>query len=117
MTINFDKTNYILLKNPQNHYTLRENSIILNKSVLKSTTEIKFLGLLIDPHLNWSAHISKILKDLRPVSRLFYNLSQIESCFSGYIQQNQYPCQEELPATANDINYICSLAIQQNYLY
>lgn len=76
MTVNFEKTNYILLKNPQNHYLFRENSLILNQHVLKPTTEVKFLGLLIDPHLNWSAHISKILQDLRPVSRLFYNLSQ-----------------------------------------
>ena len=76
LTINFNKTCYILLKNPQNSYHFDEQSLLINGHAINKSDNIKFLGVLIDPQLNWSNHISKLLKDFRPYAGLFFRLSQ-----------------------------------------
>jgi hypothetical protein len=79
LTINLEKTNYIILKNPQNRYKFHEKSLMLNNHILQNSTDIKFLGVKLDSNLNWSYHISKLLKDFRPIAGLFYRISRFLS--------------------------------------
>lgn len=66
----------MVLKNPQNTFTLVENQILLNNKPLNYSNNIKFLGIIIDKHLNWSEHINNLLIQLRPLSGLLYRCSQ-----------------------------------------
>ena len=76
LTINMTKTNYIVLKNPQNKSYLPTNKILLNNSYITQSDTIKFLGIYIDPHLNWSSHINNLLVQIRPLSGLLYRCSK-----------------------------------------
>lgn len=74
LTLNTDKTNYIVLKNPQNHFRL-SREIRINNSKIKSTESLKFLGVTIDNKLNWSIHIEFLRKQLRQSLGLIYQAS------------------------------------------
>ena len=54
LSINFKKTNYMLISSPQ-----KATNIILSNITRK--THIKYLGVFIDEHLNWGPqmHINK----------------------------------------------------------
>lgn len=75
LTINLTKTNYIILKNHQNKFCFNKNSIVLNNIPITNSNSIKFLGILLDNHLNWTSHVTNILTDLRPIAGLFYRIS------------------------------------------
>ena len=75
LTINLKKTAYIILKNPQNKYQFANNSIFIDKTAIDQVFTIKFLGVFIDTHLNWSHHISKLIESMRPIAGLFFRLS------------------------------------------
>ena len=77
LTINFEKCNFIILKNPQNKLNFQKESISLGDVKLKFSTEIKFLGTILDSQLNWKDHISNLLKQLRPISGCIYRLSHL----------------------------------------
>lgn len=74
LTINFAKTNYIILKNPQNKYLFKRDSLKINNTTIAKSDSLKFLGVSIDPYLNWREHISNLLTSLRPISGLFFRI-------------------------------------------
>ena len=76
LTINLEKTNYIILKNPQNTFKFKEKSLKINGLPIEYSNDIKFLGIHLDSQMNWNRHISKVLKDFRPFAGLFYRMSQ-----------------------------------------
>jgi hypothetical protein len=76
LTINLDKTNFIILKNPQNKFRFDTQSLKINNCILKYSESIRFLGVHIDSHLNWSAHVTKLLTELRPLSGFLYRISK-----------------------------------------
>ena len=41
------------------------NTIYINNKPIKEVDEVKFLGVIIDNNLNWSAHIKYLVKKLR----------------------------------------------------
>jgi len=51
LTLNLEKTNYLVLQTPQNKRKLNLNSIKIGDSYLKETNSIKFLGVEIDKSL------------------------------------------------------------------
>ena len=75
LTLNVEKTNIILMKNHQNKFRL-ENEITMNSAVLRCVDEIKFLGVTINPTLNWEPHLSKLRKDLNKISGLLFVASR-----------------------------------------
>ena len=76
LTINMTKTNYIVLKNPQNKICFPTNKILLNNSYITQSDTINFPGIYIDPHLNWSSHINNLLVKIRPLSGLLCRCSK-----------------------------------------
>ena len=75
LTINYEKTSFIIFKNYQNKFSFQLNLKINNKTIAE-TDEIKFLGIIIDKNLSWSSQIKKLLSDFRPISGLFFRLSE-----------------------------------------
>ena len=76
LTLNIQKTNFILVKNYQNNFVLNNTIKILNKNINETNT-IKFLGITIDQTLSWSEHINLIRLELRKSLGLLYQASTL----------------------------------------
>ena len=76
LTVNLDKTNYIVIKNWQNRFIFNDNVLTLDKKLLPRVQTIKFLGIYIDEHLNFSTHIQHLRSTLRPSIGILYRASQ-----------------------------------------
>jgi len=89
LSLNPNKSNYIICTGPRNKLPKYPNkSIILNNIAIKWVSNVKFLGVIIDEHLTWKFHINlvknkaakmigiiKRLKFILPLSalRILYN--------------------------------------------
>ena len=71
LTLNVDKTNIILIKNHQNNFQLREE-IKMNGKPLQLVNELRFLGVIINPSLNWANHLSHLRTELNKISGLLF---------------------------------------------
>ena len=58
LTLNVDKTFYIIFH--KTRIKTDELSLTIGQGTLKETSQHKYLGLIIDNKLNWSAHISNV---------------------------------------------------------
>lgn len=76
LSLNVDKTKYILIKNYQNPFIL-QSEITLNSKALDSVNSIKFLGVTINQTLNWEAHIFDLRKYLNKISGLIFRASKV----------------------------------------
>lgn len=74
LTLNVDKTNYLIIKNPQNKFELCKE-IKMDGSPIAHADYIKFLGITIDKSLNWSAHINNLRSQLHKTVGLIYYAS------------------------------------------
>jgi hypothetical protein len=62
LVLNFNKTHYLQFnKKTSKDYDLKLN---YQGNYIKSSTNIKFLGLIIDDSLSWKAHIDQIISKL-----------------------------------------------------
>ena len=75
LTLNTDKTNFIIFKS---HRKIKPVSweLLLNGSPIEQVDSTKFLGVIIDQHLTWKAHIDhialKIAKNIGILKRIAY---------------------------------------------
>jgi hypothetical protein len=73
LSLNVSKTNYLLFTNSKINYD-ETFSLTINKSIIKRKTCLKFLGILIDDHLHWHAHInscqSKLISSLYAINKI-----------------------------------------------
>ena len=61
LSLNIDKTNFIIFKSPQR--SLPETvSIKIGKFPIKRTCYVKFLGVLLDENLSWKYHLTELSK-------------------------------------------------------
>ena len=71
LSLNIDKTNYILFSNV---YSNLPNNVIIRNSSISPVTSAKFLGIIIDNRLNFSEHVrytcNKISKTIGIMKRL-----------------------------------------------
>lgn len=90
LVINASKTKFIhfksrLIKNAE------VNFVMFNNMRIEEVTNSKFLGLNIDSHLNWKAHIDNLCKYLSSSVYLFYKLASccnkktLLSCYYSYV--------------------------------
>lgn len=82
LTINFEKTHYLTFSSystgqpPYKSLTIR----FRNKPfTLNSSENMKYLGLYIDNHMRWNTHISFVVKKLRSIAYIFYQMCPILS--------------------------------------
>ena len=59
LTINVNKTQMIMLSRKK--ILIPQNEVILRNEVVQRVNKAKFLGVIVDQHLNWKNHISMIL--------------------------------------------------------
>ena len=72
LSLNIDKTHFMIFH--PNHSSIKNIEISLGNSKLKRVDVIKFLGLLIDPALNWSSHISKMKTTVSKTVGILYKI-------------------------------------------
>ena len=63
-TLNVNKTQMIMLSRKKNLTT--QNEVILRNEVVQRVNKAKFLGVIVDQHLNWKDHISIISQKKNP---------------------------------------------------
>ena len=64
VTINFDKTNFILFHAKNKSIPAEFNQILVRGSTIKRVSSVKYLGVYIDEMFTWRDHISYIYKSL-----------------------------------------------------
>ena len=80
LSLNVNKTNYILFKMKNKKYSMNDK-IKIDHAELKEVTRTKFLGVIINHTLTWKDHImlikQKIAKNLGIISRVRYCLPRL----------------------------------------
>ena len=93
LALNIDKTNFLIFhstKRMKNHNV----TLKLDKKAISEQTYIKYLGVLIDSHLNWKHHIVNISKKIsRGIGvmyriRNYVNLNVLKSIYYSLIYSN-----------------------------
>ena len=95
LSLNIDKTNFIIFKSPQHSSLETVNSKIGNQPV-KQSRYVKFLGVLFDENLSWKYHISELSKKLARTCGMFFKIRHFlpvdvmiclyNSLFSSFLQ-------------------------------
>jgi len=75
LTLNIDKTCYMIFL-PNSKHVIQDNfSITINSHILTRVAHTKFLGVVIDDKLTWKNHIEDITLYLRKQVGIFYKIS------------------------------------------
>ena len=74
LTLNANKTNYMIISTIQKNRT-HNNVISIDGVQISEVNFVKFLGLYIDKYLKWDVHISNISKKVSPVVGILYKIS------------------------------------------
>ena len=100
-SVNMDKTNFIMFKSPQYHFTDVVN-IKLRSLLIKQTKYVKFLGVLLDENLSWKYHLTELSKTLSRTCGMFFKIGhffpinilvcQYNSLFSPFLQYGILVC-------------------------
>ena len=70
LSLNIDKTNFIMFKSPQ-HTCPESVNIKIGKLPIKQNCYVKFLGVLLDESLSWKYHLSELSKKLARTCGMF----------------------------------------------
>ena len=72
LTINVNKTQMIMLSRKK--ILTPQNEVILRNEVLQRVNKAKFLGVIVDQHLNWKDHISMISQKISKSCGIIYRI-------------------------------------------
>ena len=79
LSLNIEKSNYVIFHAPQKKTTYRVN-LSLHNIPLKQESSTKYLGILIDENLNWKSHVSyiesKIKRGVGVISKLRHTVTR-----------------------------------------
>ena len=73
LSLNIDKTNFIIFKSPQ-HSAPETVSIKIGNLPIKQTCYVKFLGVLLDENLSWKYHLTELSKKLARTCGMFFKV-------------------------------------------
>ena len=73
LTINIDKTNYMIIKTPHKHVTMAGN-LNIDGHQLDCVSSTTYLGVTLDHNINWKLHIQKIVKTIAPKAGIIAQL-------------------------------------------
>ena len=72
LSLNYSKTSFMIInKHPSTTFT-GNFQISINSHTLKRESVVKYLGILIDQNLNWSAHTKQLSLELTRYAGLLY---------------------------------------------
>jgi len=78
LSLNLDKTNYILFRSHRKNCSTSSNTLCINGCPINQVTSSKFLGVILDQHLTWKEHLKaisyKIAKNVGILKRASYLL-------------------------------------------
>ena len=72
LTLNVNKTQMIMLSRKKN--LTPQNEVILRNEVVQRVNKAKFLGVIVDQHLNWKDHISMITQKMSKSCGIIYRI-------------------------------------------
>lgn len=88
LCINTEKTCCLLFKLSTTSFS--NGTIILNKTSIEYTQSTKFLGVIVDCHLNWKEHIDYLCERL---SKICYALRSVSNhCSQSIVRQLYFGC-------------------------
>ena len=64
LSLNINKTNYIIFQTPRCKQSTKQLNIILNNHTSQSVCDTKFLDVLIHEHLSWKPYMKYLLKKI-----------------------------------------------------
>ena len=73
LSLNMDKTSFIIFKSPQHHLTEAVN-IKVGNIPIKQTKYVKFLGVLLDENLSWKYNLTELSKKLSRTCGIFFKI-------------------------------------------
>ena len=73
LSLNIDKTNFIIFKSPH-HPSSETVSIKIGNCPIKQTRYVKFLGVLLDENLSWKYHLTELSKKLARTCGMFFKV-------------------------------------------
>ena len=65
LSLNVEKSNFVIFHAPQKKLECQNFMLAINNKQLKREFCIRYLGILIDSHLNWKHHVECIVKKIR----------------------------------------------------
>lgn len=108
LKLNSEKTKYMVLGNKQKckEFNEKNYTIHIGGNKIEFVYQIKYLGVFLDPQLNFSSHIDFICKKIGKKIGFFYRISQNLSQWAKLLIYNTiiYP----------HFNYCCSLLLACN---
>ena len=72
LTVNFDKTNYIIFHSSRRPVSHSAFELKFSNFDIERKSVIRFLGVFLDEHLNWRNHVDYLCKKLCKYPYLFY---------------------------------------------
>ena len=70
LSLNIDKTNFVLF-HPNQKKTMHTVNLHINNKNIKQENFVKYLGIIIDSNLNWHHHVHELLKKIKRSIRIF----------------------------------------------
>ena len=98
LTVNTDKTNYMIFSRAQKKIQAGPFVLKLNGSQLNRVGETKYLGVIIDEHLSWKSHVSSIVAKLSKYVPIIYrvkdqlNTASLKLLYNTLIYPNLIYC-------------------------
>ena len=72
LTLNVNKTQMVMLSRKK--ILTPQNEVILRNEVVQRVNKGKFLGVIVDQHLNWEDHISMISQKISKSCGIIYRI-------------------------------------------
>ena len=85
LTINYDKTEFMIFSNRE--HEVEDSFISIDQNSIQSVKDYKFLGVLIDDKLPFRTHMYKVLSKVCKSAGLLYKL---RNCFSPDARLSYY---------------------------
>ena len=73
LSLNIEKTNFIILKSPR-HSSPETVRIKIENRFVKQTFYVKFLGVLLDEYLSWKYHLIELSKKMARTCGIFFRV-------------------------------------------
>ena len=74
LTLNLSKSNFVIFRSLKNKNKPLPDKITFGNKNIARVANIKYLGVHLDEHLNYTYHINEICKSLRKYFPIFYNI-------------------------------------------
>ena len=74
LTLNSEKSSFTIFKSSRKSIVNLPESIDFHNQQIKRTSQIKFLGIILDEHLTWNSHINELCSKLKRLFHIFYNI-------------------------------------------